>query len=388
MRVLRALLIGFGALSVALAAGIGIAWMLTAPADLPEGSESAARYVPGPHTVGLAELVWVDGSRPTAENGENARLSERTFAVALWYPEEAPGPHPLVVYSHGFMSSRHGGVYAAEHLASYGYVVLAADYPLTHMEAPGGPSFLDVVNQPADVSFLIDRATALDGAAKPFEGEIDSERVGVFGLSLGGLTSTVVTFDAKLRDPRVRAAISIAGPADIFGADYFDHADVPFLMIAGTSDAIVDYELNALPILDRIHDGGLVSIAGGTHVGFAQIAAGVMRLLGNPDAFACSLAKRSADAAESEAPKNAFVGLFGTAEQGLLEPTDFRPGCSRTFEHAIEAGRQHMVTTLAVRAFFESHFASETEARAAHTVFLTQTLSAELPEASYAPSRG
>jgi hypothetical protein len=158
-------------------------------------------------------------------------------------------------------------------------------------------------------------------------------------------------------------------------------------MIAGTSDAIVDYELNALPIPERIREGGLVSIAGGTHVGFTQIAAGPMRLLGNPDAVACSAATTSADDAEAATPENAFVGLFGAPEQGLLEPTEHRPGCTRTFEHAISAGRQHMLTTLAVRAFFESHFAAEPASRAAHQEFLTRAMSAELPEVSYTPSR-
>jgi hypothetical protein len=44
----------------------------------------------------------------------------------------------------------------------------------------------------------------------------------------------------------VAAAISIGGVRDVFGTRFFDHADTPFLMIAGTADAIVDYELNAL----------------------------------------------------------------------------------------------------------------------------------------------
>jgi predicted dienelactone hydrolase len=387
MKALRILLVGLAALAVVLGAAFGIAWLLTAPVGLPEGSESAARLAPGPHSVGHVELVWVDGSRPTAENGAHPRSSERTFRVAVWYPEGVDRRHPLAVYSHGFMSSRHGGTYLAEHLASYGYVVASADYPLTHAQAPGGPNFLDVVHQPADVSFLIDEVTALAGVDKPFEGEIDIERIGAFGLSLGGITTTVVTFDPRLRDPRVRAAISIAGAGDVFGPGYFDHAAVPFLMIAGTSDAIVDYELNALPIPDRIREGGLVSIVGGTHVGFAHVAAGAMRVLGNPDSVACRAAAASTGDADSASAENAFVGLFGTAEQGLLEPAEYRPGCSRMFEQAIAAGRQQMLTTLAVRAFFESHFAGDPKSRADHEAFLTRTMSSELPDVSYTPSR-
>jgi hypothetical protein len=109
----------------------------------------------------------------------------------------------------------------------------------------------------------------------------------------------------------VAVAISIAGAGDVFGPRFFEHAAIPFLMIAATADAIVDYELNALPIPDRTHDGGLVSIAGGTHVGFDQVAAGVMRLLGNPDTVGCRLGGADPEAS----PENPFSGLFGSTRR-------------------------------------------------------------------------
>jgi dienelactone hydrolase len=383
MKVFRGLLIAVALIVALFAVGLGVAWIRTTPAALPEGSESAARLAPGPHSVGNVELEWVDASRATAANGSYPGSPERSFPVAIWYPEGAQGKHPLAVYSHGFVSSRHGGAYLAEHLASHGYVVVSADYPLTHIQAPGGPNARDVVHQPADVSFLIDQAIALDGAGRPFEGEIDAEKIGVFGLSLGGITATLVTFHPEWRDPRVAAAISIAGVGDVFGPRFFDHTAIPFLMIAGTADAIVDYELNALPIPDRTRGGGLVSIAGGTHVGFAQVAAGVMRLLGNPDTVGCRLGGADPEAA----PENPFSGLFGTSDQGLLVVAEYPPPCVRTFQRTLAAGRQQMLTTLAVRAFFESHFAREPGLRADHEEFLVRIMPAELPEVSYTPSR-
>jgi predicted dienelactone hydrolase len=383
MKVFRGLVIAVALLAALFAVGLGIAWILTAPEALPEGSESAARLAPGPHAVGNVELEWVDASRPTVANGEYPGSPERSFEVALWYPENVSGEHPLAVYSHGFVSSRHGGTYLAEHLASHGYVVVSADHPLTHLQAPGGPNARDVVHQPADVSFLIDQVMALEGAERPFEGEIDAERIGVFGLSLGGITTTLVAFHPEWGDPRVAAAISIAGAGDVFGPRFFDHAVIPFLMIGGTADAIVDYELNALPIPDRTYHGGLVSIAGGTHVGFDQVAAGVMRLLGNPDTVGCWIG--GADAETSR--ENPFSGLFGAQEQGLLEVAEYPPPCAKTFDRTMPAGRQQMLTTLVVRAFFESHFAREPGVRADHEEFLVRTLPAELPEVTYAPSR-
>jgi predicted dienelactone hydrolase len=383
MKVIRALLVALAVVFVVLVGGLGIAWMLTAPAALPEGSASAARLAPGPHPVGHVELEWVDASRPTPANGGHPGSPERSFPVSLWYPAGDRGEHPLLAYSHGFVSSRHSGAYLAEHLASHGYVVVSADHPLTHIQAPGGPNASDVVHQPADVSFLIDRTMALEGRGRPFEGEIDPERIGVLGHSLGGVTATLVAFHPEWRDPRVAAAVSLAGASDVFGPAFFDHAAIPFLMIAGTADAIVDYELNALPIPDRTHSGGLVSIAGGTHVAFAQVAAGAMRLLGNPDMVGCRLG----DADPEATLENPFSGLFGTPEQGLLEVTEYPTPCARSLEQTVSAGRQQQLTTLAVLAFFESHFAREPGVREDHEEFLVRILPAELPEVTFTPSR-
>jgi predicted dienelactone hydrolase len=271
----------------------------------------------------------------------------------------------------------------AVHLASYGYIVLSADFPLTNLQAPGGPNYLDVVNQPADVSFLIDRALTLEASESPFEGEIDPERIGVFGISLGGATATLAAFHPEWRDHRVTAAISIAGPGDIFGPRFFDQASVPFLMIAGTSDAIVDYAINAAPIPDRVRDGGLLSIEGGTHAGFTHVTAGFLRVFGNPDNIGC----RAVPAGSIPQDQSVFVGLFGTPEQGLVTPPEYRPPCGKTYEKAMRAGRQHMITMLAVRAFFESRFAATRKEREAHETFLKRTLPAELAEVTYAPSR-
>ena len=382
MRILRRLLLGLVGVVLLAALAAGIAWVRSAPEGLPEGSESAARLARGPHEVGRVELHWVDRSRPTPANGDFPGAPGRAFDVSLWYPERLRGPHPLAVYSHGFVSSRKGGTYLASHLASHGYLVVAADFPLTRAGAPGGPNAADVVHQPPDVSFLIDRVLGLAGSEKPFEGWVDEVRVGAFGLSLGGVTTTLVAFHPEWRDPRVAAAISIAGVGDVFGRHFFDHAALPFLMIAGTADGIVDFEQNALPIPDRIPEGGLVVLEGGTHVGFDQLASGLMRVLGNPDRVACWLAGADPDAT----PENPFRGIFGTPEQGLLMVESYAPPCVERFRRTMAAGRQQMLTTLAVRAFFGSRFAPTAALREAHEAFLTRTLPEEIPEAAWIAS--
>lgn len=385
MRILRNLLVGIVALVLLVLAAAGVAWLRTAPEALPDDSESALRLMPGPYTVGEAEFTWVDDSRPTPPNGNYPGAPERSLPTTMWYPKDADGKHPFVVYCHGFVSARSGGAYLAKHLASYGYVVVSADFPLTNAGAPGGPNLGDAVHQPADVSFLIDRSLALASPEKPFAGEIDRDRIGVFGLSLGAITATLASFHPEWRDPRVAVVIAIAGVGDVFGPDFFAHARIPFLMLAGTADDMVDYEANAVPVPDRIHDGGLVTIAGATHVGFDDLAGGVMRLFGNPDKVGCFLGGAQPDPGEKENP---FSGMFGTEAQGLLTVPEYPMPCRKSFDHPMLAGRQHMLTTVIVRAFFDSHFTLDGRERSASEQFLTRTLPSELPEVTFMPARG
>jgi dienelactone hydrolase len=358
---------------------IGVALLVTAPRAFPADTESGRRLASGPFAVATTELEWVDASRRTDANGDFAGAPERRLPVAIWHPVSAPGRHPLLVYSHGFMSSRHGGRYLAEHLASYGYLVVATDYPLSHFGAPGGPNPGDVMNQPADVSFLIDKLLALPPGERLFTGEIDPERIGAFGLSLGGLTTSLVAFHPELRDPRIHAALSIAGPGAPFTARFYENADLPFLMISGTSDAMVDYEVNAAPLPARIRRGGLVTLAHANHAGFDDLADGALRLLGNLDGLGCRSLLANLHRDQGRHP---FAKL-GAAEMGVVDPGGEAMPCRKHFDDVMSAGLQHQLTTLVVRAFFDSQFAEAEQERAAADAFLTKVLPAERPEVSY-----
>lgn len=379
MKILRLLLI----LVVLLVAGIAVALAVTTPEPIREGTESAARLAPGPHAVDQREVTWVDETRRTNSNGEYAGAEERSYAVTIWAPADAPGPHPLLVYSHGFMSNRHEAAYLAEHMASFGYVFVATDYPLTHFDAPGGPNADDVVHQPADVTFLIDRVLALDRNERAFEGGIDRSRIGVLGLSLGGLTTTLAAFHPALGDPRISAAASIAGPSVMFGPRYFERQGVPFLMIAGTHDAMIHYDSNGAPVPDLISAGGLLTIEGASHAGFSAMAAGPMRLLGNPDNLGCNALLANLEIAEGENPFDELTD----PSVGMVDASGSPIPCQITFDEAMHPGRQHMLTTLAIRAFFESHFADDALDRAAHAAFLEKTLPGEIGELSFEAAR-
>ena len=366
-----------------LALGLGAALLATRPAPLDAGLESALRLEPGPYEMVLERMEWIDTARRTDANGDYPGADRRVFDVRVWAPTDAAEPAPLVVYSHGFMANADGGAYLGEYLASYGYVVVSASYPLTNFMAPGGPNADDVINQPGDVSFLIDQALSLAGRADGIAARIDPNRIGAFGTSLGGLTTTLAAYHPVLGDTRIRAAISIAGPTVLFGPDYFENSEAPFLMIAGTNDSMINYDENARPVPDLVSRGGLVSIRGGAHASFNDLASGPMRLLGNPDKIGCRALMTNLEIEEGDNP---FEGLGGP-DVGMIDARGAKTPCVVTFEEAIPAGRQQWYAMLAARAFFESHFARDPAVRAEHARFLSETMPAELEEVSYEAAR-
>lgn len=347
----------------------GVLWIATEPEALPSHSTSAKRFEDGPLAVLRADFEWVDEGR-----------NNRPLSTSVWFPVDATDPVSLLVFSHGFMSSRFGCTYMAEHLASHGYVVVSADHPLTNAEAPDGPDQFDVVNQPADITFLIDQTMKLGGRSDALSDlKIDSDRIGAFGISLGANTVTLAGFHPIWRDPRIKAVVSIVGHGDVFGRRFFENADIPFLMIAGTADAIVDYEVNAAPIPKRIRTGGLLTLEGATHAGFTDVTSGALRILGNPDNLGCGAASPE-DIPQDQSP---FVGVFGEEELGLITPERYRAPCAAQYEDVLKAGRQQDIAKLAVRAFFDSHFGQSKADRESSRRFLETTLPEELAEVSY-----
>ena len=86
----------------------------------------------------------------------------------------------------------------------------------------------------------------------------------------------------------------------------------------------------------------------------------------------------------------AMMTIKRSASAGQSGPVQFS-NCSiregGTFDDVMGAGRQQMLTTLAVRAFFESHFASDAAERAEHARFLRETLPQELADVEYEEAR-
>lgn len=101
--------------------------------------------------------------------------------------------------------------------------------PLTSSEVPA-PDFDDYVNQPADISFLLDRLLA--GLPE----RIDVKRIAVGGHSLGAMTTVGLVADRCCGDERITAAVEMSGTRRPFpGGEATAHA-VPTLWVHGTDD--------------------------------------------------------------------------------------------------------------------------------------------------------
>jgi predicted dienelactone hydrolase len=155
------------------------------------------------------------------------RTRDRRLPTTVYVPE-AGANAPLIVFGHGMWGHPRKFTRLFARWVEAGYVVAAPAFPHTNDERPPPYVIEDVVNQPADVSFVLDELLA--------RGLGDGKRVGVGGYSLGAETALAVGLDPRYADPRVRAVVAVAGA--LFHPDFA--ADVlrqlPLLLIHGAED--------------------------------------------------------------------------------------------------------------------------------------------------------
>jgi dienelactone hydrolase len=205
-------------------------------------------------------------------------------------PGARSGPFPIVLFSHGFGASRLFYAHVLTGIASWGFVVVSADYLERGLLAQATNS--RVVDTPAvDLHTMFSSLAATEAAAadpsSPLHGIADAHRVAAVGHSAGGQTA----FDA-LSDHRVAVAIGWAPvgpsgpaahkPAMIIGAQH-DVALTPatltreFHAFPGPTDFVEisneghnTYTDICTPI--RSGNGGLVGFAISLHVISGELA--------------------------------------------------------------------------------------------------------------------
>jgi predicted dienelactone hydrolase len=249
----------------------------------------AAPLPTGPNAVGTQGVDLIDATRndPFLANG-----ARRELLVRFWYPASAgqacaradyaspqvwsdfsrllgislphvttnscvntsmtDGPHPVVVFSHGYTGTFTDYTFLFEDLASRGYVVASVDHTFeaTAVEFPDGRLARSVFGSHLansmradgdsmdfalsvrldDLKFVLNSLASLNSDdASPFAGKLDMARMALAGHSLGGLT-TILGLE---EDSRFRAGVVLDG---VVPNSPLHGTDTPMLLLAAGRD--------------------------------------------------------------------------------------------------------------------------------------------------------
>lgn len=174
----------------------------------------------GSYPVASAKYTWTDSNR--VETYSNSG-DKRKLTVEFWYPENASDKCPLVVFSHGAFGFSGSNISTYEELASNGYIVASIGHTyqafftldtsgkLTTVDSGFLNSAVNLQNndhvanefeishswldiRTADENFVLDtiiNQAKSDRSDKLFS-KIDTDKIGLFGHSLGGASSAEV----------------------------------------------------------------------------------------------------------------------------------------------------------------------------------------------------
>jgi dienelactone hydrolase len=196
-----------------------------------------------PYSVGWTLLDLTDPSRPTA-----FKLG-RHLPTYVFYPAVGPGggaethsapglgrAWPIVIFAGGYKTSLADYHDVVHHLAAAGFVVAMPLFPLA---TAGGPlNENDLVNEPGDITFVLDQVIAAGSSTGVLHGMVDGSHVALIGQSDGG--EAVLGAAYLPGQVGARASVIIAGAAAGVLLGNHGSSDVPHdvMIIQSTADTI------------------------------------------------------------------------------------------------------------------------------------------------------
>ena len=287
------------------------------PDGVPEETTYAIDYppiIPGP------QFVSGHAIRDASPNVENA-------------------PYPLFIHSAGHWTYRLAYPWFAEHVASFGFIVIAVDHTGdTTTDIVRGPDYEAYYGlRPFDIRRAIDFAETLNADGGALAGSIDLEKLAVSGHSQGGYTvlaasgaqwdieafrswcavhgTTDPADDCRIIlehleelaalqgleavpsglwpatvDPRIDAVVTFAPETRVFGEAGIAAVHIPTMVLLGSNDTVLPPELSTFAAYEHLGSSqkALVVFGGADHLLFIHpCSAGSWTL--SPDWFSwCS----------------------------------------------------------------------------------------------------
>lgn len=208
---------------------------------------------------------------PTVERATNGitTLTEiferdgRQLRTTIWAPEDG-GPFPIVLFSHGLGALPESFRPLFEGWVRDGFVVVGPTYPHTNGRVSTDPG--DLVNQPADASFVLDSVIDLASDRNgPLSGRLDRDHIAAVGHSMGGMT-TIGLVSGCCADGRIDAGVIYAGDATWFRTGGFVRDAPPLLFIHGDADGVVPYDRGRDTYDDATGPKAFITLAGADHI--------------------------------------------------------------------------------------------------------------------------
>jgi dienelactone hydrolase len=202
----------------------------------------------GSYRVGKRKLTFYEPAH-TGPSGQ--WLGLRPLLTLVRYPVARPpdgsraaaGKFPLLVFAPGFLQCAQTYAPLLHSWASAGYVVAAVDFPRTDCRVGAAAYEADLINQPADMSYVISRLLA--DSARPgdfLSGRLTRREIAAAGQSDGGDTVAALAANTCCADHRLAAAAVLSGaewppmPGRYFARRGLDPP--PMLFVQGSADPI------------------------------------------------------------------------------------------------------------------------------------------------------